>query len=95
MRLTPLRDLGPRIAHFLLPIPGKGKSNWGYAWIPVVGPILGGALGAVFYKAVFNGDVTRSFLGNSCFKSGSLNFKHTYLAKNLIMKWISTKSPLK
>lgn len=56
--INPARDLGPRIAHFLLPIPGKGGSNWGYSWIPVVGPILGGALGAVFYKAVFLGEVT-------------------------------------
>ncbi|HJV16247.1 MAG TPA: MIP/aquaporin family protein [Bacillales bacterium] len=59
--INPARDLGPRIAHFLLPIPGKGKSNWGYSWIPVVGPILGGALGAVFYKAVFIGKITGLF----------------------------------
>jgi glycerol uptake facilitator protein len=59
--INPARDLGPRIAHFLLPIPGKGKSNWGYAWIPVVGPIVGGALGAVFYKAVFVGELTTAF----------------------------------
>lgn len=51
--INPARDLGPRIAHFFLPIAGKGSSNWSYAWIPVVGPILGGALGALFYKAVF------------------------------------------
>lgn len=56
--INPARDLGPRIAHFLLPIHGKGGSNWGYSWIPVVGPILGGALGAVFYKAVFLGETT-------------------------------------
>ncbi|MDR6998100.1 MIP/aquaporin family protein [Neobacillus niacini] len=56
--INPARDLGPRIAHFLLPIPGKGNSNWGYSWIPVVGPILGGSLGAVFYKALFLGKVT-------------------------------------
>lgn len=42
--INPARDLGPRIAHFLLPIHGKGSSDWGYAWIPVVGPILGGVL---------------------------------------------------
>jgi glycerol uptake facilitator protein len=58
--INPARDLGPRIAHFLLPIPGKGSSNWGYAWIPVVGPLMGGSLGAVFYKAVFLGEVTES-----------------------------------
>ncbi|WP_210366159.1 MIP/aquaporin family protein [Bacillus sp. REN3] len=59
--INPARDLGPRIAHFILPIPGKGGSNWGYSWIPVVGPLLGGAMGAVFYKAVFKGEVTGSF----------------------------------
>lgn len=59
--INPARDLGPRIAHFLLPIPGKGPSNWGYAWIPVVGPILGGSLGAVFYKYMFSGTLGTSF----------------------------------
>jgi glycerol uptake facilitator protein len=59
--INPARDLGPRIAHFLLPIAGKGSSNWGYSWIPVVGPILGGSLGAVFYKAAFSGEVGSSF----------------------------------
>ncbi|MEI6463431.1 MAG: MIP/aquaporin family protein [Verrucomicrobiota bacterium] len=49
--INPARDLGPRIAHAVLPIPGKGGSDWGYAWIPVVGPILGGILGALFFKA--------------------------------------------
>jgi glycerol uptake facilitator protein len=48
--INPARDLGPRIAHAILPIPGKIDSDWGYAWIPVVGPIIGGVLGAVFYK---------------------------------------------
>lgn len=59
--INPARDLGPRIAHFILPIPGKGSSNWGYSWIPVVGPLLGGSLGAVFYKALFAGEVTGLF----------------------------------
>ncbi len=40
--INPARDLGPRIAHFLLPIPGKRDSDWGYSWIPVVGPLVGG-----------------------------------------------------
>lgn len=44
--LNPARDLGPRIAHALLPIPGKGPSDWDYSWVPVVGPILGGLAGA-------------------------------------------------
>ncbi|WP_419882162.1 MIP/aquaporin family protein [Peribacillus sp. B-H-3] len=59
--INPARDLGPRIAHFLLPIAGKGGSNWGYSWIPVAGPLLGGSLGAVFYKAVFKGEVHAAF----------------------------------
>jgi glycerol uptake facilitator protein len=45
--INPARDLGPRIAHFVLPIPGKGDSDWAYSWIPVVGPIIGGILAAV------------------------------------------------
>ncbi|MFT5143969.1 MAG: glycerol uptake facilitator protein [Thalassolituus oleivorans] len=44
--INPARDLGPRIMHALLPIHGKGDSDWGYAWIPVVGPMMGGALAA-------------------------------------------------
>ncbi len=51
--INPARDLGPRIAHALLPIPGKGSSDWSYSWIPVVGPIVGGVLGALVYQAVF------------------------------------------
>jgi glycerol uptake facilitator protein len=47
--INPARDLAPRIAHALLPIPGKGGSDWEYAWIPVVGPVVGGALGAGLY----------------------------------------------
>jgi glycerol uptake facilitator protein len=45
--INPARDLGPRIAHFLLPVPNKGDSDWGYSWIPVVGPLIGGALAAL------------------------------------------------
>jgi glycerol uptake facilitator protein len=51
--INPARDLGPRIAYALLPIPGKGDADWGYAWVPVLGPVLGGMLGAVFYRALF------------------------------------------
>ena len=47
---NPARDLGPRLAHFILPIAGKGGSDWGYAWIPVVGPCIGGLLGAILYN---------------------------------------------
>ena len=51
--INPARDLGPRIAHALLPIPNKGDSDWGYAWIPVVGPILGGIAGAMVHHLMF------------------------------------------
>ncbi|HEU5326254.1 MAG TPA: MIP/aquaporin family protein [Candidatus Limnocylindria bacterium] len=51
--INPARDLGPRIAHAILPIAGKGSSDWEYSWIPVVGPIIGGILGAVAYQALF------------------------------------------
>jgi glycerol uptake facilitator protein len=47
--INPARDLGPRIAHAILPIPGKGGSDWGYAWIPVVAPLVGGVIGAVLF----------------------------------------------
>src|SRR5215204_6492649 len=50
--INPARDLGPRIAHAVLPIAGKGGSDWGYSWIPVVGPIIGGLIGAVLYNAL-------------------------------------------
>lgn len=50
--INPARDLGPRIAHAILPIPGKRDSDWSYAWIPVVGPIIGGAVGALLYQGV-------------------------------------------
>lgn len=50
--INPARDLGPRIAHFLLPIPGKRDSDWDYAWIPVLAPILGGVLAALAAKAL-------------------------------------------
>ncbi|MHB8073610.1 MIP/aquaporin family protein [Desulfosporosinus fructosivorans] len=53
--INPARDLGPRIAHFLLPINGKGPSDWAYSWVPVVGPIIGGVLGAIMYKMVYVG----------------------------------------
>ncbi|MEA2651160.1 MAG: glycerol uptake facilitator protein [Chloroflexota bacterium] len=51
--INPARDLGPRIAHAVLPIAGKGSSDWEYSWIPVVGPLIGGAIGAVAYTALF------------------------------------------
>jgi glycerol uptake facilitator protein len=51
--INPARDLGPRIAHAVLPIAGKGGNDWGYSWIPVVGPIIGGILGAVLFTLLF------------------------------------------
>ena len=53
--INPARDLAPRLAHALLPIAGKGSSDWRYAWIPVVGPILGGVIGALLYQSLFGG----------------------------------------
>jgi glycerol uptake facilitator protein len=47
--INPARDLGPRIAHTLLPIQGKGSSNWKYAWIPIMGPIIGASIAAMLY----------------------------------------------
>ena len=49
--INPARDLGPRIAHAILPIKGKGGSNWKYSWVPIVGPIIGAVLGAVIFDA--------------------------------------------
>lgn len=51
--INPARDLGPRIAHALLPIRGKGASDWGYSWVPVVGPLAGGLFGGLAAAAVF------------------------------------------
>jgi glycerol uptake facilitator protein len=50
--INPARDLGPRLAHAVLPIAGKGDSDWGYAWIPVVGPLVGGAIGALLFTLI-------------------------------------------
>jgi len=50
--LNPARDLGPRIAHFVLPISGKGGSDWSYSWVPVVGPIIGAVLAMLFRNSL-------------------------------------------
>ncbi len=50
--INPARDLGPRIAHAILPIAGKGHSDWGYSWIPVVGPIIGAIIAAVLFMVL-------------------------------------------
>lgn len=62
--INPARDFGPRLAHFLLPIKGKGGSNWGYSWIPIAGPIIGGGMGAALYYLIFK-DGT-NMLGWAC-----------------------------
>jgi len=51
--INPARDLGPRIMHAILPIPGKGSSDWAYSWIPVVGPLTGAVVAAVVYQMIF------------------------------------------
>jgi glycerol uptake facilitator protein len=52
--INPARDLGPRIAHAVLPSPGKGGSDWAYAWVPVAGPLVGGVLAGGFYQLFSN-----------------------------------------
>ncbi|MFB7091270.1 MIP/aquaporin family protein [Streptomyces sp. NPDC056296] len=51
--INPVRDLGPRIVHALLPLPNKGGSDWSYAWVPVVGPLIGGAIAGGVYNVAF------------------------------------------
>ena len=51
--INPARDLGPRLAHALLPIPGKGSSNWQYSWIPVVGPMIGAAAASTLFSLLY------------------------------------------
>jgi len=51
--INPARDLGPRIIHFLLPIPGKRDSDWKYAWVPILGPLVGASLAAAMFL-IFN-----------------------------------------
>lgn len=51
--INPARDLGPRIAHAILPISGKRDSGWGYSWVPVLGPVLGGAFAALTFALMF------------------------------------------
>jgi glycerol uptake facilitator protein len=53
--INPARDLGPRIMHAILPIPGKGPSDWAYAWVPVIAPIAGGICGALVFDALYPG----------------------------------------
>jgi glycerol uptake facilitator protein len=50
--INPARDLGPRVAHAVLPIAGKRDSDWGYAWVPVLGPFVGGTIGALLFNLI-------------------------------------------
>ena len=59
--INPARDLGPRIMHYVLPIPGKGGSDWEYSWIPVVGPLIGGAVAAVVWVSLFQNFILKVF----------------------------------
>jgi glycerol uptake facilitator protein len=61
--INPARDLGPRIIHQLLPVPGKGPSDWAYSWVPVVGPIVGGILAALVYQGLWVGVMTSAAWG--------------------------------
>jgi glycerol uptake facilitator protein len=51
--INPARDLGPRIMHAILPIPVKGTSDWAYAWVPILGPMIGGAIGSILFGAFY------------------------------------------
>jgi glycerol uptake facilitator protein len=63
--INPVRDFVPRLAHAILPIKGKGDSNWSYSWIPVLGPILGGVLGVNVYEFLFNNSMSNTFIISS------------------------------
>ena len=60
--INPVRDFIPRLAHFILPISGKGDSNWNYSWIPVMGPIIGGILGTTTYQFLFENSTNIYFI---------------------------------
>ena len=60
--INPVRDFIPRLAHSILPISGKGHSNWNYSWIPVLGPIIGGILGVSTYQLLFNDILNNYFI---------------------------------
>jgi glycerol uptake facilitator protein len=60
--INPARDLGPRLAHFMMPIKGKGDSDWAYSWVPIVGPFLGSLLGASTYQILYKNDFQAKYL---------------------------------
>jgi len=59
--INPARDLGPRIMHAILPIPGKGTSDWEYSWIPVIGPLIGGVLGWIVFNYGITNFIEKAF----------------------------------
>jgi len=61
--INPARDLGPRIAHFLLPIPGKRDSDWAYSWVPVIGPLIGAAIAFLIYNYFVAGYMASAIMG--------------------------------
>ena len=79
--INPARDFGPRLAHFILPISGKGSSDWAYSWIPVIGPVIGGMYGTLFYQAVFNGIFSVWFWGLSLITGGVLIYSVIFKKK--------------
>jgi glycerol uptake facilitator protein len=60
--INPARDLGPRVAHFILPIPGKRDSDWGYSWVPVIGPLIGAALAYLVYNLAFTNFIVKAIV---------------------------------
>ena len=60
--INPARDLGPRLAHFTMPIKGKGDSDWAYSWVPIVGPFLGSLLGASAYQILYKNDFQLKYI---------------------------------
>ncbi len=81
--INPARDFGPRLAHFVLPIPGKGTSDWAYSWIPVIGPVVGGMYGTLFYQAVFNGKISIWFGILSVITGGILVYSVIFKQKKI------------
>jgi glycerol uptake facilitator protein len=79
--INPARDFGPRIAHALLPIDGKGTSDWAYAWVPIAGPIVGGMTGTLFYKAMFANQFGATFWVFSLLSVGIIVYSVVYKKK--------------
>ncbi|NOY38279.1 MAG: aquaporin family protein [Chlorobi bacterium] len=80
--INPARDFGPRFAHFILPIAGKGSSDWTYSWIPIIGPLIGGMYGTLFYQAFFKGRFLTAFWILSVITFGILLYSIIYKQKN-------------